>query len=69
MATSVKTGAAFHAGNPVELFRVEPAIFDYDVAPDGARFLVSEAATPAGPPITVIVNWPGLLGEKPAPAP
>jgi eukaryotic-like serine/threonine-protein kinase len=69
MTISVKTGAAFHAGNPVELFRVEPAIFDYDIAPDGHRFLVSEAATPAGPPITVIVNWPRLLGEKPAPAP
>jgi Tol biopolymer transport system component len=69
MATSVKIGAAFQAGNPVELFRVEPAVLDFDVAPDGHRFLVSVAAKPAGPPITVIVNWPRLLEEKPAPAP
>ena len=64
MAVPVKTGAAFDIDDPVELFRIEPAIFDYDVAPDGRRFLVSDAVKPPGPPITIVVNWPSALKEK-----
>jgi eukaryotic-like serine/threonine-protein kinase len=64
MAASVKTGASLEAESPTELFRVDPAIFDYDVSPDGQRFLVSKPAKPPGPPITVVVHWPGLLKDS-----
>jgi Tol biopolymer transport system component len=64
MAAPVKTGAAFDAGAPVELFRFDSAVFDYDVGPDGQRFLVSEAAKPPGPPIAVVANWPAALRER-----
>jgi hypothetical protein len=57
MAASVKTGADFEARVPRELFRTDSALLDYDVSPDGQRFLVSEATRPPGPPITVVVNW------------
>jgi eukaryotic-like serine/threonine-protein kinase len=33
----------------------------YEVAPDGNRFLVRGTPQQSSPPLTVIVNWPGLL--------
>jgi hypothetical protein len=39
----------------------------YDVTPDGQRFLfVREGQQEAGPPISVILNWPSLLVRTPA---
>jgi hypothetical protein len=56
----------FQASAPVQLFHVEAGIEDYDVAPDGSRFLVSTPAEKGREsPIRVIVNWPATLkGEK-----
>jgi Tol biopolymer transport system component len=59
MAVDVETGAAFRAGAPYMLF--EKAANDYDVAPDGRRFLMLKppAAGPggAGSELHVILNW------------
>jgi Tol biopolymer transport system component len=70
MAVPVRTTGRFEAGQPVSLFtcRVEvssTAQFgpagrnQYDVTPDGERFIVSEVSGES--PITVVVNWPALL--------
>jgi hypothetical protein len=43
---------------------VQPFYYVWDVAPDGKRFLILKAtAAENGPqsPITVVMNWPGLL--------
>ncbi|MEX0878703.1 MAG: protein kinase [Thermoanaerobaculia bacterium] len=66
MAVSVAPGAQWSAGAPAVLFRVDSEIQNWDVAPDGARFLLS---TPSErfqeSPLRVILNWPSLLkGEK-----
>ena len=58
----------FRPGTPKPLFQTSlaaaPALRDYDVTPDGQRFLLNQpVAEPGGPPITVIVNWPKLLQQ------
>ena len=57
MAVDVETGAAFRAGAARVLF--EKASSDYDVAPDGKRFLMLKPSATAGESteIHVIVNW------------
>jgi len=57
MAVDVETGAAFRAGTPRMLF--EKASSDYDVAPDGRRFIMLKpAATTADTSeLHVILNW------------
>jgi Tol biopolymer transport system component len=57
MAVDVETGAAFRARTPHMLF--EKASSDYDVAPDGRRFIMLKpAATTADTSeLHVIVNW------------
>jgi serine/threonine-protein kinase len=58
MAVDVETGAAFRALVPRVLFtKASP---DYDVAPDGRRFLMLKAAAaPEGSPseLHVVLNW------------
>ena len=58
MAVDVETGAAFRAGSPKILFmKASP---DYDVAPDGKRFIMLKpVAAPEGAPseLHVILNW------------
>jgi len=68
MAVAVSTvSGAFQAGIPKELFQAQlPPIAYwrnfYVVSPDGQRFLMLVPASEAKPePITVVVNWPGLL--------
>ncbi|MEP6995415.1 MAG: hypothetical protein ABI968_12890, partial [Acidobacteriota bacterium] len=66
MAVSVTPGPQWAAGAPAPLFQTDTDIENYDVTPDGSRFLIS---TPAekdrGSPLRVILNWPDLLkGEK-----
>jgi Tol biopolymer transport system component/predicted Ser/Thr protein kinase len=48
------------------LFSLDGLAPTYDVAPDGKRFLVSQAARDLAPP-EVIVNWPALLRKRVAP--
>ncbi len=62
MAVPVALGSHLEAGAPVPLFHVEPDIENYDVAPDGSRFLVSTPLKKVREsPIRVIVNWTALL--------
>jgi hypothetical protein len=62
----VQDGAGFHVGNPAHLFRVDVARDDfgqYDVSPDGQRFLVNTAAGSQAPSVTVDMNWTTALGN------
>ncbi len=65
MAVPIALGARLETGAPVKLFHVEAVIENYDVTPDGSRFLVS---TPSEKfresPIRVIVNWPATLKSE-----
>jgi eukaryotic-like serine/threonine-protein kinase len=69
MATSVKTGGTeFQFDVPKPLFKtrtlsLEGAIFhEYDVSPDGQRFLIGTLIDDTKPPSpTLILNWPALL--------
>jgi hypothetical protein len=69
MASSVKTGGTeFQFETPKPLFKtrmlsLEGAIFrEYDVSPDGQRFLIGTlVGEPTAPPPTVIMNWTALL--------
>ena len=65
MAVDETMGVTFAAGDPKLLFptrlRRGPGR-EYDVSPDGQRFLVTVApADEIIPPITLVQNWPGLL--------
>jgi hypothetical protein len=59
---TVRTGRTFSAEPARPLFRVPRMLaagdFDYDVAPDGQRFLFNMAR--GDPSITVVVNWPAV---------
>jgi serine/threonine protein kinase/Tol biopolymer transport system component len=66
MAVDVKTGSGFAAGTPKPLFRTRIKSLDigfqYDVSPDGQRFLVN--TLPEGEQrdeITVVQNWTAEL--------
>jgi Tol biopolymer transport system component len=62
MAVPMAIGPRLEAGAPVPLFRAEGQIEDYDVAPDGSRFLVSTPAEKVREsPLRVILNWPAAL--------
>ena len=62
MAVSVTPGPKWEAGVPASLFRVEPEIQNYDVTPDGSRFLICAPLEKTGEsPLRVIVNWPTML--------
>jgi hypothetical protein len=57
-------GDRFEFGSPVPLFTVPvPDSFQYDVAPDGTRFIVNSARQVVSAPLTVILNWPALLKQ------
>ena len=58
-------GAGVEIGQQHEWFNAEGAGADYDVMPDGNRFLVRTLApeTLAGP-ITIVLNWPALLKKQ-----
>ena len=65
MAVPVTLGEKIEAGVPAALFRVETDVANYDVSPDGSRFLVSTRLErfPESP-LRVIVNWDALLPGK-----
>jgi Tol biopolymer transport system component len=66
MAVPVQTDSRLEVGSPIPLFRLESHIQEYDVAPDGSRFLVSLSAerVPESP-IRVMLDWTaGLTGRK-----
>jgi Tol biopolymer transport system component len=67
MAATIAPGAAFSAGAPVELpIETERDLtggrYVYDVADQGARFLViRRTSQDQSLPITVVVDWPSLV--------
>jgi len=67
MVVPIETGADFfRPGTPKPLFRTrldfDPSRRQYDVSPDGQRFLLNQRLPYTGEsPITVVVNWPKLL--------
>jgi eukaryotic-like serine/threonine-protein kinase len=72
MAVEITTKPTFSAGNPKMLFEgayvPTPRSFqDYDVSPDGQRFLMlkpSDAAEAASTQINVVLNWFEELKQK-----
>jgi hypothetical protein len=57
LTVAVKADHSFSASPPAVLFNSDMAWNDYDVAPDGKRFLISTQGSGAkSPPITVVVN-------------
>jgi Tol biopolymer transport system component len=66
MIVSVMPGSRWVAGAPGPLFRVESDIENYDVAPDGTRFLVSlPLERTRESPLRAILNWQALLKGGP----
>lgn len=53
MAATVGTDV----GVPVELFRLPAMLNDWDVSPDGQRFLIATPTQPSVQTLTVILNW------------
>jgi hypothetical protein len=74
MAATVKADTSFTAGAPRALFkmpvadRAAPMIgseTQFEPTGDGQRFLLNVVVEqPAPPPVTVILNWPALLGRR-----
>jgi Tol biopolymer transport system component len=58
--------ASIEPSTPHTLFSLDGLSSTFDVAPDGKRFLVRQAARDLTPP-EVIVNWPALLRKQVAP--
>jgi len=62
MSVAVTTGQSFEAGTPTPLFVSAVDIADYDVTPDGKRFLISIAGEVRGSdPVTIVLNWTSAL--------
>jgi eukaryotic-like serine/threonine-protein kinase len=55
-------GAAVRTSLPRQLFLLPPSVTNWDVLPDGQRFLVSMPVTPqTTDPISVVLNWQAAL--------
>lgn len=62
MAVPITLGSPLETGAPTAIFRVETDVRDYDVSPDGSRFLVSTRLEKfPESPLRVIMNWPAAL--------
>jgi Tol biopolymer transport system component len=67
MAVDIKAGSTVEHGPPRELFKArirsrgrDAYAFNYDVSPDGKRFLIVSRpanADAASPPMSVVMNW------------
>jgi eukaryotic-like serine/threonine-protein kinase len=64
-------GNNLEVGRPVSLFPVHPSLrtyrsgmIDFDVSPDGKRFLLNSAADENTRPLTLVVNWMAALKKK-----
>jgi eukaryotic-like serine/threonine-protein kinase len=74
MAVAVSTQNGFAPGRPQLLFErhyastilPQTGVF-YDVSPDGQRFLMVKEPEQASTPISIVLNWPALLGQRNAP--
>jgi hypothetical protein len=70
MAVSLNLDEGVQPGRAQPLFRTGIATItgtfwhQYDVAPDGTRFLVNGPVSPGTTAITVVTNWPALLEQR-----
>jgi dipeptidyl aminopeptidase/acylaminoacyl peptidase len=65
VAVPITFGANLQAGTGAPLFRVETGIRNFDVSPDGKRFLVSTPVEKSPEsPIRVILNWEAALKRE-----
>ncbi len=71
MSAAVRTGATFSHDTPRPLFQTRmrptypPYPTDYDVTPDGQRFLINAVRPGTGPVLSIVSNWSELLKQKP----
>jgi dipeptidyl aminopeptidase/acylaminoacyl peptidase len=65
MAIPITPGPGLETGSPMPLFHVETDVENFDVVPDGSRFLVSTRLDrfPESP-LRVILNWEAALKAK-----
>jgi len=66
MSVPITNGATFQAGVPKALFAMPPDS-EFDVAPDGQRFLINapvQGQGQASPPISVVLNWTAEFTPK-----
>jgi Tol biopolymer transport system component len=63
---------SIEVGHAVRLFSYRPSVriyrvgmIDYDVSPDGKRFLLVVAADENNRPLTVLQNWTSILPARP----
>jgi Tol biopolymer transport system component len=69
MSVPVTPGPEFRGGTPVALFRM-PNLFyltivtQYDVSPDGQRFLMNLEQSQGAPTMTLVSNWKALLKPR-----
>jgi len=65
MAVTVKTGATFESDAPRALFQTALNVAElrqsYAVSADGQRFLLNAPLETESPPMTIVLNWTGLL--------
>ncbi|HEY6930098.1 MAG TPA: protein kinase [Thermoanaerobaculia bacterium] len=65
MAVAVSSGSGWQSATPSMLFRKDNEIENWDVAPDGSRFLIRAPLEKVREsPLRVIVNWPALLKSE-----
>ncbi|HEU5248429.1 MAG TPA: protein kinase [Thermoanaerobaculia bacterium] len=65
MAIPIALGAALGAGAPARLFHVETGVRNFDLTPDGNRFLVSTPVEKSPEsPLRVILDWPSALPKE-----
>jgi|TARA_Y100000310_G_scaffold200121_2_gene200134 serine/threonine-protein kinase len=61
MAVPVKTDPTFEPGNPKVLFDTAPYAYsvsrNYDIAPEGDRFLMIKVISSPGPQLVMVLNW------------
>ena len=66
-ATVDASGSTFQVRRVFELFetlRLPPTDFQYDVTPDGERFLIDVVAETAQQPIHLVLNWTLELAHR-----
>ena len=71
-AEIIEQGSSLSIGKVQELFQpgfsvfVTPGNAVYDVTPDGKRFImIDRGVQETSAPLTLVVNWPGLLKNRP----
>jgi hypothetical protein len=58
-------GNSFEARREQALFKLPVGSGFYDVTPKGDRFVMTIQKVNPNTPLTLVVNWPALLGNKP----